>query len=325
MASRSVTSAMRIGLAVSCLSAVLATCTTSDGEEATMAGTGSSVPSPPVIQATNAFYYYEDVEAAWAFYTDVLGLETLADYGFAKIMQVAPASLLTLVDAERGMHSADEPKSVTLAIVTEQARAWYEHLTAHGVPMRAELNVREGSAHDGFVAIDPEGYFLEFEWFNEHEENVDLSPRLANVDALSTPLRPAELGIVATVQWLYYDELAPVQAFYEELFDVDMIVDQGWAKVYPLSSTGYLGLVDASRGLHQATEDKGVTLSFLTPDVDQWLARTRALGVELRHEEIQMESDLVRTFVAYDPTGYFLEWDTFLDRPGNERITAILR
>ena len=119
-------------------------------------------PGAPAIQATNAFYYYEDVEAAWTFY-DVLGFETAADYGFAKILHVAPASYLTLVSAAEGMHSADEPKSVTLAIVTEQVQGWYDYLVGQGVPMRADLSMQEGIAHDGFVAIDPEGYFLEFE------------------------------------------------------------------------------------------------------------------------------------------------------------------
>lgn len=294
-------------------------------DDMSLGSTVADGPVPPAIEAINAFYYYEDVEAAWTFYTDVLGLETAADYGFAKIMQVAPRSFLTLVDAVEGMHSAEEPKSVTLAIVTEQVSGWYDHLVAQGVPVRGDLTIRDGSAHDGFVAIDPEGYFLEFEWFNEHPENVELSPQLHGIEPLHTDGRPSELGIHATVLWLYYDELESNQRFYEELLDVELLVDQGWAKVYPVSPTGYIGLVDASRGLHQATPDKGVTVSFLTRDVRTWMDRVRALGVELRTTEITMESDLVETFVAYDPTRYFLEWDNFLDREGNEWIIEAIR
>ncbi|MGB1656054.1 MAG: VOC family protein [Longimicrobiales bacterium] len=281
------------------------------------------LPSP--IDALNAFYYYEDVEAAWVFYRDVLGLETAADYGFAKIMHVAPRSFLTLVDAEQGMHSSDEPKSVALAIVTRDLEAWFAHLQANSVPLRSELTMREGSAHDGFVAIDPEGYLLEFEWFNEHEENVDLSPQLDAIEPVFTDQRPAQLGISATVLWLYYDELAPNERFYEELLNESLLVDQGWAKVYRASPTGYIGLVDGARGMHSSTEENAVTVSFLTRDVRGWMERARALGVELRSDSIGMESDRVETFVGYDPTGYFLEWDHFLDREGNERILEIIR
>jgi len=278
--------------------------------------------APPRIQATNAFYYYTDVEAAHAFYSTVLGFETVVDYGFAKIMHVAPASYLTLVDAAEGMHSADEPKSVTLAIVTEQVEGWYDYLRSKDVPMRGEYAHEEGRPHDGFVAIDPEGYFLEFERFNPHEENTELLPHLAGITPLGPAVgeRPAELTVQATVLWLYYNDIPSMQRFWEDLLDVNLMVDQGWAKVYPVSRTGYVGLVDGTRGLHQATEQKGVTVSFITADVDGWLTHVRAQGVELRTPDVLDEAGRVRVFVGYDPEGYFLEWDTFLDVPGNEQL-----
>jgi catechol 2,3-dioxygenase-like lactoylglutathione lyase family enzyme len=322
----------RLGAAVAALCSALAACGPSDTASSEAAGSdsapGDGAPATsevamtvPDIQATNAFYYYRDVEAAWAFYTDVLGLETVADFGFAKIMRVAGASYLTLVDAERGMHSADEPKSVTLAIVTEQVEEWWEYLSGQGVEMRGDFNYREGQAHDGFVAIDPEGYLLEVERFNPHEENVDLMPILDAVEPITTS---HGLTIQGTVFWLYYASLPPNEAFYERLLGVDLLVDQGWAKVYQASSTGFVGLVDGSRGLHQATEEKGVTISFVTGDIDAWVERVRAQGLETRSAEIGDESGRVRTFVAYDNEGYFLEWDTFLDVEGNERLMELL-
>jgi predicted enzyme related to lactoylglutathione lyase len=281
---------------------------------------------PPTIQATNAFYYYADVEGAWTFYTEVLGLETVVDYGFAKILRVAPASYLTLVDAARGMHSADEPKSVTLAIVTEQVEAWYDYLTARDVPMRAELSPAEGRPHDGFVAVDPEGYYLEFERFNPHPENRSLSPILERIEPLvgAPGARPESLTIQATVLWLYYRDLASMQEFYERLLGVDLLVDQGWAKVYQASGTGFVGLVDGSRGLHDATDQKGVTVSFFTDDVDGWFDRVEAMPIELRTPEVTGESGRVRVFVAYDAEGYFLEWDTFLPVESNAELLRLL-
>ena len=137
----------------------------------------------PEIAATNAFYYYRDVEAAWEFYTRTLGFATVADYGFAKILQVGPTSYLTLVDETEGMHSSSEPKSVTMAVISEEVEGWWDYLSGLGVEMRAGLGneegvVEEGRPHDGFVAIDPEGYFLEFERFNPHPENEHLLPVL---------------------------------------------------------------------------------------------------------------------------------------------------
>lgn len=283
-------------------------------------GTGTSVPG---LQASNAFYYYRDVDKAWAFYRDILGLETVVDYGFAKILRLAGSSYVTLVDAERGMHSADEPKTVTLSLVSEQVEAWYAYLKSKGVPIHSELRVEEGRPHDGFVAVDPEGYYLEFERFNPHPENQDLIPLLSRLEPLSgeTGKRPPQLTVQATIYWLYYDDLARMQRFYEELLGVPLLVDQGWAKVYNVTGSGFLGLVDGSRGLHQATPKKGVTLSFFTATVEAWFNYARHVqGIEYRSQELGSESGRVTTFVAYDPEGYFLEWDTFLPVEGNEKL-----
>ena len=296
-----------------------------EGEPGVPAVTGA----PPVL-AMNAFYYYDDVDAAWAFYTETLGLGTVVDYGFAKILRVAQSSYLTLVDAAEGMHSTDEPKSVTLAFVTEEVEEWYDYLSSEGVPMRGGFGAVDGSAHDGFVAIDPEGYLLEFERFNPHAENEELMPALAEVDALYTVPglgsgRPSHLGVQATVLWLYYRDMERMQRFYRETLNQPMIVDQGWAKVYPVSTTGYLGLVDGERGLHQATEEKSVTVSFFTGEVEAWFDFMKGReGFEFRTPELTDESGLVTVFVGYDPEGYFLEWDTFLDKEENERLLELM-
>ena len=310
--------------------ALLMGCGAEESTEAAQEGGAEAVAASavPGLQASNVFYYYADVEAAWAFYRDLLGFETVADYGFAKILRVAPASYLTLVDAERGMHTAEEPKTVTLALVTEQVEGWYDYLTASGVPMRADYVFREGRPHDGFVAIDPEGYYLEFERFNPHPENDALMPVLAGLEPVyaTQGSRPADLGIQATVLWLYYRDLEAMQPFYEALLGVPLLVDQGWAKVYPVTGGGFIGLVDGERGLHQATEQKGVTVSFFTDDVDAWFTHAAAVpGLELRTPEVTDESGFVRVFVGYDPEGYFLEWDTFLDVEGNEALLQQLK
>lgn len=196
-----------------------------------------------------------------------------------------------------------------------------------GMEMRAPLGeVEPGQAHDGFVAIDPEGYFLEFERFNPHEENIDLMPLLDPIQALGPAggSRPPELGVQATVLWLYYRDVPAMEGFWEGLLGVDLLVDQGWAKVYRASPTGFIGLVDGERGLHSATEDKSVTVSFFTSEVGAWRDWTRQRAVRERGPDLGTESGRVSTWVAYDAEGYTLEWDTFMDEEGNERLLELL-
>lgn len=284
---------------------------------------------PPIV-ANNAFFYYDDVDAAWAFYRDVVGLTTVADYGFAKILRIAGSSLLTLVDADEGMHTADEPKTVAIALVTDELEQWFEYLKTTQVEFRSELKVTENSAHDGFVVYDPEGYYLEFERFNPHSENEELIPRLNAAESVypsDAQLEPAKrgLGFKATVLWMYYKDMAASEAFYENVLGFDRIVDQGWAKIYPTSQTGYIGLVDETRGMHSFTQDKGVTASFLTEDVEPWFDYLASHSdFSMRTPELVSESEKVLVFVGYDPENYFLEFDQFLDRPGNELLLETL-
>ncbi len=288
--------------------------------------------TPPIL-ATNAFYYYQDLDGSWDFYSRILGFETVADYGFAKILRVAPASFLTLVDEKRGMHDASEPKSVTLAVVTQEVEGWWAYLSAQGVTMRSPMGeTGTGRPHDGFVAVDPEGYLLEFERFNPHPENDRLMPVLSGIPGLYlsegqepapgiSSRRPPELGVQATVLWLYYTDLKSIQAFYREALGVEILVDQGWAKVFPASPTGFLGFVDGERGLHSATQEKAVTVAFFTTRLQDWFDHMQNVeSFTLRSQAITDEGDFVRTFVGYDPEGYFLEWDEFLDVPVNQTL-----
>jgi catechol 2,3-dioxygenase-like lactoylglutathione lyase family enzyme len=278
--------------------------------------------------ASNVFFYYEDVEAATDFYRDIMGFHVAADYGFAKIMQVAPKSFITLVDHTKGMHSADEPKTTAIALVTDQLDEWWDYIQTQDVDMRStEYTPREGSAHDGFVAIDPEGYFLEFERFNRHAENVDFIPVLDRTDTLYAHPDsdvPEGLGFKATVVWFYYKDMEGLQRFYEDVLGLEMIVDQGWAKIYPIGPTGYFGLVDEQRGMHNFTEDKAVTLSLFTADIDGWYETlSNDDRIEMRSQKIE-SADEYRAFIAYDPEGYFIEWDVFNPVPANRDLVEAI-
>lgn len=282
------------------------------------------------IIANNAFFYYENLDVATRFYTETLGIRLIADYGFAKILHIAPTSYLTLVDGTKGMHTPDEPKTVALALVTNQLDEWYEYLTDLGVEMKYDYTPIEGRPHHGFVLLDPEGYYLEFERFNEHPENRHLLPILSDGTTLPVNIAgsnlPEGMGFKATVLWLYYQNMDAIQRFYEEVLGLTLTVDQGWAKIYQTSASGFIGPVDETRGMHSYTDKKAVTVSLLTDDLDGWFEYLRdSETFELRSQEIEAEDDRYRAFVGYDPEGYYVEFDTFRSHEANEELLESLR
>ena len=283
------------------------------------------------VEASNTFLYYKDLAAATSFYQDILGLELIADYGMATTFRISSESYLILVDAEAGMHSADEPKTVALALLTDQLEEWWNYLNEQNVPVKYSYKTKEGGPHDGFVMIDPEGYLLEFELFKQHPENEGFMPYLDQAAHFTTPVAsskvPEGLGFKASITWLYYTDMLEMQQFYEEVLGLEMVADQGWTKIYSVSNTGFIGLVDERRGMHDFTEEKAVTVSFFLKDLKGWYDYVKAKQpFELRTGEWETgPQKRYNAFVGYDPQDYFIEFDRFLDHPDNKKLLEALQ
>ena len=283
------------------------------------------------IKAHHVFLYYKDLEGATAFYSETLGLEVVADYTFAKILRVAKDSYIILVDESKGMHSANEPKTVAIALLTDELAAWYDYLKTKGVKIKYEYKPKEGGAHDGFVAVDPEGYLLEFEMFKQHQENEPFIPILnknKEHKILSNHENTAHkgLGFYSTITWLYYKDVLAMQHFYENVLGLKMVADQGWAKIYKVSETGFLGIVDERRGMHKFTETKAVNVGFILEDVSGWYNYVKQYQpFELRTEQLAIEpSKRYTAFVGYGPESYFLEFDFFHPHTKNTTLLEYL-
>lgn len=285
-----------------------------------------TVSDRPDIIATNAFYYYHDVDAAWIFYRDTLGFETVVDYGFAKILRIAESSYLTVVQADEGMHSADEPKNVTLHLITDELNHWHDYAVQQGMQIEYDAATNDDSLGDGFVTFDAEGYRLRFVRYNPHPNHSSFVESFANATpVLSTAGEAGDMSIRATAFSVYYADVESIRPFFEGLFEVAPAGLMDGVAIYQLAGSGFVALDEYGEQELSSPGENGVTLSFLTSDVDAWFDRAYDWpGFELRTPEVFDESGLVRVFVGYDPTGIFLEWDTFLDLPENQALLQYL-
>jgi catechol 2,3-dioxygenase-like lactoylglutathione lyase family enzyme len=284
------------------------------------------------IRASNLFLYYENLEEANIFYTQILGMELVADYKMAKIIRMAGDSYLILVDATKGMHTSKEPKTVALALLTNQLDEWYTYLKSQDINIRSNFKPKNTGPHDGFIAVDPEGYLLEFERFYQHPENekfVQLLKTNKTIEAKSPQQQtiiPEGLGFNSTITWLYYKNILAMQNFYHDVLGLELVVDQGWAKIYKSSETGFIGLVDEKRGMHKFTEKKAVNVSFIIDDIQGWFDYVKKNNVfELRSDKLETgEGKKYQAFVGYDPEGYFMEFDIFYPHEDNTVLMKYL-
>ncbi|MHA7129849.1 VOC family protein [Algoriphagus namhaensis] len=221
------------------------------------------------VQGHELIWFYKDLPAAKSFYLETLGLKLVDETVQSVTFQIAGDSYLVLKDLKSSSYSGDEKKSVALALLTDHLDEWYAHVQEKGVEIKYTLKKNPQGAHDGFVAVDPEGYLLEFEMFRDHPENEKLMPRLRAQNPQETAAGEG-LDFYGSVSWLYYQDMLPMQNWVEETLGLELIVDQGWAKVYALSDQSYLGLVDGLRGMNQFNESKLVEFGVILEDPEGW-------------------------------------------------------
>lgn len=199
--------------------------------------------------------YYENLEAASEFYREVLGLPEPVTNRFS----IGYDALIELHPTDE-KHPADQPKSTAIALLTDQLPAWYAYAQEKEIPIKYTYKPRNGGPHDGFVAIDPGGYLLEFEEFKQHPENELFMAALAAVPKVKTNID--SLYFFGSITWTYHNDLLQMQRFYEQRLGYQLVADQGWTKIYQTSPTGFIGLVDERRGMMDYADEKAIEITW---------------------------------------------------------------
>lgn len=199
--------------------------------------------------------YYEDVDSAVDFYEKTLGLAKLEETTF----QISEDAFIQL-----HVHDEDHPKgqtkSTAIALLTDQLPKWYEYVQEQNIPIKYTYKPKEGGPHDGFVAIDPGGYLLEFEQFKMHPENELFMAILENSPRVKTSL--GQLNFYGSITWTYHNDVLLLQNFYLNELGFELVADQGWTKIFQTSPTGFIGLVDECRGMEDYDDTKAVEIEW---------------------------------------------------------------
>jgi catechol 2,3-dioxygenase-like lactoylglutathione lyase family enzyme len=112
------------------------------------------------------------------------------------------------------------------------------------------------------------------------------------------------------VTFLYVEDLEVSARFYGELIGLEQVLDQGACRIFRVAGEGFLGLC-TSRA--RAVVPEGVTVTFVTPEVDRWHDRLAAAGVAIEAPPAENARFRIYNFFARDPDGYLLEFQRFLD------------
>jgi predicted enzyme related to lactoylglutathione lyase len=95
--------------------------------------------------------------------------------------------------------------------------------------------------------------------------------------------------------------------FYENIMGFELVVDQGWSKIYQIRDGAYVGLVDEKHGYHRANRAKPVILCINVRNASIWYEKLKKKGLDL--EDLPQESERlkIKVFMFSDPEGYTIE------------------
>jgi catechol 2,3-dioxygenase-like lactoylglutathione lyase family enzyme len=119
------------------------------------------------------------------------------------------------------------------------------------------------------------------------------------------------------ITFFYYEDIAKIAPFYEEVMGFELVLDQGMARIYRIAGRSHFGIVDGNRGHLRHQPRSAVLLTIVDEDVAGWHARMAAAGVA-GLTPVQ-RGTYCEHFFFEDPAGYAIEVQRFHD-PGVARL-----
>lgn len=131
-------------------------------------------------------------------------------------------------------------------------------------------------------------------------------------------------AVAGQITFLYYKDLDRAARFYERLLGRAPERTPAWVRLFPLTRTATLGLVNATGGSLRPAAEKPVMVTVVvdgTRAVDRWYDRVRTQGIPIVEERKTTRLDdrrSIHAFMFNDTEGYRIEILTWA-RSGPEK------
>ena len=116
-------------------------------------------------------------------------------------------------------------------------------------------------------------------------------------------------SIAGVVPFFYYNNLREAADWYENKLGFKKVTEEDFVVIFEISNTAYLGLVNATGGSLQPTEEKGVLLSIETAELESWYEKLNAVdGINMIQGIVESDNGMIEEFRMIDPGGYIIEF-----------------
>ncbi len=131
------------------------------------------------------------------------------------------------------------------------------------------------------------------------------------------PEKDTDMKYSSAITFLYYEDFSYGVEFFEQILQLNLVMDQGFARVYQVNEKAYLGMVQKK----DEEEVSGNTLfSLTTSNVKSEYSRVKVLEVYELSEIKHFESIPLKSFFFDDKEGHKFEIQQFLKADDVEKF-----
>lgn len=112
------------------------------------------------------------------------------------------------------------------------------------------------------------------------------------------------------VTFLTTDKMKESIEFYENILELDLVLDQGGCRIYRITDNSFLGICERKR---HKDDCEHLVFTFVTDKVDEWYEKLKDQGVQTTKAPAFNPEYNIYHFFMRDPNGYLLEIQEFKD------------
>jgi len=117
----------------------------------------------------------------------------------------------------------------------------------------------------------------------------------------------------SNVTFIYYNDLEYGSNFVENILELPLVMDQGFARIYQINKTSFLGIAQLKDKI-EYTGNRNTLVSFNTDDVRKEFKRVSNLDVKGLTKIQHMEQIPLDSFFFKDKEGHDFEIQHFLKK-----------
>jgi catechol 2,3-dioxygenase-like lactoylglutathione lyase family enzyme len=125
---------------------------------------------------------------------------------------------------------------------------------------------------------------------------------------VTEPERPS---INQSIVFTYTDDLEIGAAFFSDVLELDLVVDQGACRIFRLTKSSFIGVCSIPG---RPSNNAAVTITIVTDQVDEWHRYLIAKGVVYENPPSHSPEFGVYSSLFTSPDGYRIEIQRFDDR-----------